>query len=177
MNQTSKVSIDNKTQIILKNYSELNNEHFKKENTRAPIPIWHLNGGIHIYPHLEIDGYNHNMREIANQLARKLDATKKYKTHVLNQSSYAAEINGPWNVVLSIALLNQSDSDTNPEVFMYMIRRCSYYKKTYFCPFYKESRAESFLTKYPKMLSEIEKLVKEITSNVKIIDSFPTHDI
>ena len=106
------------------------------------IPVWDRGGGLFIHPHMKIVGHTHNLRAIAEKLAEKLQS-ETIKIVVWRESTYAAEINGPWNVVLSISFLKENnaadtdgDTDGNADAAenspervtgMYMIRRCIYY--------------------------------------------------
>ena len=157
------------------------------------IPVWDKGGGLYIHPHMKIVGHTHNLRAIAQKLQEKLQS-ETIKIFVLPQSSYAAEINGPWNVVLSISFLkenNASDTDgdtdgnadaakNSPErvTGMYMIRRCIYYEETYFCPFFKTTRRpEVHLGLYPIIMDRITDAIKDLYPEAIKISGFPTHDL
>ena len=159
------------------------------------IPVWDRGGGLYIHPHMKIQGHTHNLRAMAEELAEKL-RSETIKIVVWRESTYASEINGPWNVVLSISFLkenNASDADGQLDVDskslkkentpervtgMYMIRRCVYYEETYFCPFFKTTRhPEVFLKSYPVIMDSITNAIKELYPEAILITGFPTHDL
>lgn len=154
----------------------------------SDISCWDKGGGLYIYPHMKIQSYTHNLRAVAEKLAEKLQ-TETTKIVVWPQSSYAAEINGPWNVVLSISFLKETkphhakDVDTNSNntervTGMYMVRRCIYYNETYFCPFFKTTRQpEVHLGSYPIIMNKITDAIKDLYPKAIKINGFPTHDI
>ena len=137
---------------------------------------------------MKIQGHTHNLREIAEKLAEKLK-TESTSISVWRESTYAAEINGPWNVVISISFLkenNAADADADiaaeksPErvTCMYMVRRCVYYEETYFCPFFKTSRyQESELAAHPTMMGKVTESIRYLYPEATMITGFPTHDI
>ena len=151
------------------------------------IPVWDRGGGLYIHPHMKIVGHTHNLRAIAEKLAEKLQ-NETTKIVVWRESTYSAEINGPWNVVISISFLKENDADTDDAADaknsservtgMYMIRRCIYYEETYFCPFFKTTRQpEVFLGTHSIIMDRITDAIKNLYPEAIKINGFPTHDI
>ena len=148
--------------------------------SQSGIKVWDKGGGLYIWPHMKIAGSKHDLRAIADQLKNGLmeSSTNQCKVEVWRESTYAAEINGPWNVVMSISFLKDSSESSNRVTCMYMVRRCVYYDETYFCPFMKTSRApEELLKWYPNMMKKTKHAIKRLFPNAARTDSFPTHDI
>ena len=99
----------------------------------------------------------------------------------MRESTYAAEINGPWNVVISISFLkenNAAEKSTERVTCMYLVRRCVYYEETYFCPFFKTSRyQESELSAHPTMMVKVTESIRDLYPEATMITGFPSHDI
>ena len=131
-------------------------------------------GTVRIYPFLESDKFMNydEMFVLANTLSSNLKK-KDIDCSVLEKNTYTFELNGSWNVVLSIKYTK------NEKEFyaMFAIIHCSYYKKTYFCPFYNieyvslnhhSINCDSSSTQFKILEDEIKSSL-----NVKYIDSFP----
>ena len=131
-----------------------------------------------IYPFLVLDTFMNydEMFALANTLSRNLQK-KHIQCDVLNKNTYTFELNGIWNIVLSIKY-TKNDKDF---CAMFAIINCKYYKKTYFCPFYNieyvsinhhSINCESSDKQFKILESEIKCSLKD----VRYIDSFPNTD-
>ena len=90
-------------------------------------------GSVRIYPFLVLEKFMtyDEMFILANLLSSKLK-NRDINCEVMNKNTYTFELNGSWNVVLSIKYIKHGK-----EFYaMFAIIHCPYYKKTYFCPFY-----------------------------------------
>lgn len=132
-------------------------------------------GSVRIYPFLVFDEFmNYNeMFVLANLVSSKLK-NKDIDCEVINKNTYTFELNGSWNVVLSI----KYTKDEKVFYAMMAIIHCTHYKKTYFCPFYNieyvslnhhsiscESSSVQFKI--------VEDVIKESLDGVRSINSFP----
>ena len=130
--------------------------------------------GVIIYPFLELNKFlNYDeMFALAKTLA--INLKKKYiDCDIHKKNTYTFELNGSWNVVLSIKYTNYETDFCA----MFAIIHCPYYKKTYFCPFYNieyvslnhhSINCHSSSTQFKILEDEIKTLL-----DVKYIDSFP----
>ena len=91
------------------------------------ISVWNISNRVKVYPHLEWNGIMtyEEMLEVAKKLKTALP---NYNIKIWERSSYCSEINGTWNVVISII----HDDIT----YTYMIRRDKELGKTFGCPFH-----------------------------------------
>ena len=86
-------------------------------------------GSVRIYPFLVFDKFMNysEMFVLANLVSAKLK-NKDIDCEVINKNTYTFELNGNWNVVLSI----KYTKDEKIFYAMMAIIHCTHYKKTYF---------------------------------------------
>lgn len=131
-------------------------------------------GSVRIYPLFELKNFmNYNeICVLANTLSINLKK-KDIDCSVLEKNTYTFELNGIWNVVLSIKYTK------NEKEFYAMcsIVNSEYHKKTYICPFYNIEYASinHHSINCDSSFKEFKILEDEIKSSldVKYIDSFP----
>ncbi len=86
-------------------------------------------GRIAIIPDKEWDTL-HSYEEMEQQLLnikQYFDAKSKFKLVIYEKNTYCNEVNGGWNIVMSVTLENK-------HTYMYMYRRDIEIKKMYACP-------------------------------------------
>lgn len=131
-------------------------------------------GNVRIYPFLVLDRFiNYNeMFILANNLSLKLK-NRGVECKVLEKNTYTFELNGNWNVVLSI----KYTKDEKEFYAMFAIIHSLNYNKTYFSPFYNIEYVSlnHHSINCDSSLKEFKILEDEIKSSldVKYIDSFP----
>ena len=137
------------------------------------IPVWRI-GPVNIFPHLSWDGCldNQELVETAQKIKSEL-SDLNVKIH--EQSTYCSEVNGPWNVVISIS----SKENGTTIKYIYMIRRDSELSKTFGCPLINTEYFmlhERPLSKcYNELLFDsFEKALIKVLGNGTSIDVFET---
>ena len=133
-------------------------------------------GTVRIYPHLVFDklmNYN-EMFVFANTLANSFKILD-VNCFVYEKNTYTYEMNGNWNVVLSVKYTNPIDNKEYRALFAIINSR--YYKKTYFCPFYNTeyTALNHHSINNESSLAQFELLTLLIKNklDVKQIESFP----
>ena len=128
---------------------------------------------IRIYPSLMIDKFmNYNeMLNFAKHLSKNLNAVG-LDSYVYDKNTYTYELNGDWNIVMSIKYLN---NETYYHA-MFTIINCIH-SKIHICPFYniEYTSLNHHPISYLTSNKEFEILKKELTKledNLKIINSF-----
>lgn len=104
-----------------------------EDQDQDPIKIW-KKGSVNIYPHISWDKClnNKELKKVGKYIVDKL-VEKGYNAYIWSVSSYCREVNGLWNVVISVVLKDESSNKTTK--YMYMIRRDDKLNKTFGCPF------------------------------------------
>ena len=128
-------------------------------------------GSVRIFPHLISDDFMtyDDMFLFANEVILSL-SNKNIHCSLNKKNTYTFELNGNWNVVLTI-------KNKDNHLAMFTIIHCPYYKKTYFCPFYNIEYVT--LNQYAlnsDYFSEEYNILTNIIKNkltVRSIDSFP----
>jgi len=127
-----------------------------------------------VYPYLVLDRFMNydEMFSWANILSTNLEKNN-LNCDVLDKNTYTYELNGNWNVVLSIKYIY---NHTNYYA-MFAIINCIHNKKTHICPFY--SIEYIFLNHYPinyfqsnEEFKILENEIKKLEQSVIAIDSF-----
>jgi len=142
------------------------------------IRVWKL-GDVHIYPHIALNTLIDypELVEFATKISENLK-NKGIKCVVWEKNTCSREINGAWNVVISIPYFNHKYNKHFSA--MYMFRRCHYYKNTYCCPFYNKSNVTEHSVDSIYSQKEFEAIntaIMGIYPNAEHIDSFPVHDV
>jgi len=129
---------------------------------------------VRIYPYLVLDKFMNydEMFSLANVLSTNLKKND-LNCDVLDKNTYTYELNGSWNVVLSIKYIYNNTNYYQ----MFAIINCIHNKKTHICPFY--SIEYVILNQYPlnyfdhnEEIKMIENEIKKLEQNVISIDSF-----
>jgi len=129
---------------------------------------------VRIYPYLVLDRFMNydEMFSWANILSTNLKKNN-LNCDVLDKNTYTYELNGNWNVVLSIKYIY---NHTNYYA-MFAIINCIHNKKTHICPFYNIEYI--FLNHHPinyfhcnEDFKILENEIKKLEQNVIAIDSF-----
>ena len=134
------------------------------------LEIWKI-GSVWIYPDLAWKKTltNEELRKTAFLVQSKLT---DMNITVWDESTYSAEVNGPWNVTLSIKMPNSNKS------LIYMIRRDKQFNKTFGCPM---SNNEYYKTDLPlsdrynkDIFDRFRQTLIEILGEPEYIDYFET---
>ena len=128
---------------------------------------------VRIYPYLMIDKYMNydEMLNFAKRLSKNLN-TNGFNSYVYDKNTYTYELNGDWNIVMSIKYLY---NETYYHA-MFTIINCIH-SKIYICPFYniEYTSLNHHPINYSISSKEFEILKKEVNKlekNIKIIHSF-----
>ena len=132
------------------------------------IKYWRLSPSAYVFPHLVLKEQKSTQKEMI-EICKKLKSELYLDIYIYSQDEYCKELNGNWNVCISI---KEKDKEKK---YTYIIRSCDDYNKTFGCPFVKTYKSGiTALTKSEneKIFNIVESKMMEIMPESKKVDYF-----